>query len=662
MKNKKLGILNIALVYVGTIMGAGFASGREIWQFFGVFGKKGYIGVGFVGVLFIIIGIMTSRIARKLHTNNMGKVIVPSGNSLLVALVGYFMALMLFTVLVTMSAAGGALVHQQFGGSRLLGGFIIIFLVILTVIGGFDRVSQVFGYIMPILVFVVIGISVMVIFLKLPTEAVETVIKPSPLAPKWYIAALLYISYNVLAIIPIVSTASIYAKSERHATIGVALGGLFLGFLAFVLVSAMLTNPYFSQSMDLPMLGFSNYLPKFISIIYTLVLIFAIYASATSNYYGFTTMLKNGPRKKLLIVLIAWIGFVFGLVGFTNVVAYMFPIEGFLGFGIIVMLIINYFKVYNNKTEKGIEKMKSADGFRDFPGYDRKDYPNKIRRVTAGAGGEALLILGSDKTALYDCGMAYCGEDLICNIEKILTEEKRTLDMVFLSHTHYDHIGGLPYVLKQWPGAVVYGADYCNRVFGSIGAKSKMVELGKVAWEKYKNHGNQEILVDGLKIDQSLSDFDKVFLGEEFIVAMETKGHTDCSMTYVLEPDGIMFASESTGVLESPDFMHVPILKSYQDSMDALAKCKAYPIKKLISPHYGHVPDFFIDEYWRIFMESAEEKKKYLRELFDKKLQFEEILEDYTKKYWNSAREAEQPKEAFRENARNIIKAIIKDF
>ncbi|HZK87555.1 MAG TPA: MBL fold metallo-hydrolase [Anaerovoracaceae bacterium] len=658
MKNKKLGILNIALVYVGTIMGAGFASGREIWQFFGVFGNNGYIGVGFVGLLFIVIGIMTSRIARKLNTNNMGKVIVPSGNKLLISLVGYFMALMLFTVLMTMSAAGGALFHQQFGGSRILGGFIIVFFVILTVIGGFDRVSHVFGLIMPILVCVVIAISVIIIFSELPVETAVTAINPSPLAPNWYIAALLYISYNVLAIIPIVSTASIYAKSEKQATIGVALGGLFLGFLAFLLMSAMLTEPYFSHSMDLPVLGFSNYLPRPINAVYTLVLIFAMYASATSNYYGFTTMLKNGPRKKLLIIIIAWIGFLFGLVGFTNVVAYMFPIEGFLGFGIILMLITNYFKTYrNNKENKMI-----SDGFRDFPGYDRRKYPDKIRRVTAGSGGEAFLILGTDKTVLMDCGMAYCAEDMIDNIKEILTAENRKLDMIFLSHTHYDHVGGLPYVLKTWPEAIVYGADYCKRVFASNGAKSKMAELGKVAWKKYKNHGNEEILMEGLKIDQILNDFDRVYLGEEYIVAIETKGHTDCSMTYVLEPDGIMFASESTGVLESPDFMHIPILKSYQESMDALNKCKGYPVKHLISPHYGYVPDFFIDDYWKIFIESAEEKKNYLYRLHNEKMNFEEILEEYTKKYWNSAREAEQPKEAFRENAKNIIKAIMKDF
>jgi len=658
MKNKNFGILNIAFIYVASIMGAGFASGREIWQFFGVFGNKGYIGVGFIGLMFIVIGIMTSKIARKLHTNDMGKVIVPSGNEFLVTFVGYFMAFMLFTVLVTMSAAGGALINQQFGGSKILGGFIIITFVVLTVIGGFNRVSHVFRFIMPILVLVVLITSVIVIFSDLPIKSVEIAIKPSPLAPNWYIASLLYISYNVLAIIPIVSTASIYAKSEKHAVIGVTLGGLFLGFLAFVLISAMLTEPYFSQAMDLPMLGYSNYLPAAVSAIYTFVLIFAIYASATSNYYGFTTIIKEGPRKKMVIILIAWVGFVFGLVGFRNVVAYMFPIEGFLGFGIMLSLTINYIKIHGNNKNKVI----ILDGFRNFPGYDRRNYPDKIRRVTAGAGGEALLILGSNKTALIDCGMAYCADKLILNINEILTKENRKLDMIFLSHTHYDHIGGLPYVLKQWPEAIVYGAEYCKHVFESNGAKSKMVELGKVAWKKYKNHGNDEILIEGLRIDQSLADFDKVFLGEEFIVALETKGHTECSMTYILEPDGIMFASESTGVLESPEFMHITILKSYKDSMESLNKCRSYPIKHLVSPHFGFVPDFFIHDYWKMFIDSAEEKKNYLYQLFINKLSYDEILEDYLKKYWSSAREAEQPKEAFQENAKNIIKAITKDF
>ena len=46
-----LNLLNVALMFVGAIMGAGFASGREIWQFFGVFGKQGRIGILLIAVL-----------------------------------------------------------------------------------------------------------------------------------------------------------------------------------------------------------------------------------------------------------------------------------------------------------------------------------------------------------------------------------------------------------------------------------------------------------------------------------------------------------------------------------------------------------------------------------------------------------------------------------
>ncbi|WP_312093927.1 YkvI family membrane protein [Aminipila sp.] len=351
-ENHRLGALSVALMYVGTIMGAGFASGREIWQFFCVFQDKGYIGIFVIGIMFMVIGVMTSKIARTLGTNDMGKVIVPGNNPKLVEFVGYFMALMLFTVLITMSSAGGALFCQQFGQSRILGGAVIILLVILTVIGGFDRVSKVFRWMMPILVIAVVSVCLMVIFMDLPQSEKQAEISISPLTPNWFLSAMQYISYNVLALVPIVATASVNAKSDKHAFLGTALGAVFLGLLAFVLGTALFTDMGFSQAMDMPMLGYSAKISKSVNLVYTCVLLFAIYASATSNYYGFTTKMKFQKHRRIKIILIAWVGFLCGLIGFTNVIAFMFPIEGFMGFAIIAMVIINYFKVIKEEKER----------------------------------------------------------------------------------------------------------------------------------------------------------------------------------------------------------------------------------------------------------------------------------------------------------------------
>ena len=55
MKNKnQISAFEMAVVYVGTIIGAGFASGQEIFQFFVRFKMKGFWGLVITELLFII--------------------------------------------------------------------------------------------------------------------------------------------------------------------------------------------------------------------------------------------------------------------------------------------------------------------------------------------------------------------------------------------------------------------------------------------------------------------------------------------------------------------------------------------------------------------------------------------------------------------------------
>ena len=315
------------------------------------------------------------------------------------------------------------------------------------------------------------------------------------------------------------------------------------------------------------------------------------------------------------------------------------------------------------KKESDLMEKEQAEMFDVFgEGYDRFAFPDSmIHRVTAGHGGEALLIEGSEKTALIDCGMAYCGRDMVNNLKRILGECGRvTLDYVILSHSHYDHIGALPYVREAFPDAVVCGSRKCRDILIRPNARKLMKELGTAARDLYRPESTEEIPVETLAVDRVLKDGEEISLGNEKIVVLETKGHTDCSLSFALEPLRLLFTSESTGILVSKDFLHTPVLKDFNDAGVSLEKCRAYGAEYVCLPHFGMLPQDFIGKYWDMFEFFCHEKINFVRELRDSGKTEKEILDCYVDKYWQPEMIEEQPKEAYIVNCRAIVKAILR--
>ena len=198
--------------------------------------------------------------------------------------------------MVAMSAAGGALLNQQFGLPYFVGGIIITILAVATILGDFERISGVFKFVMPVLCVIMIGISIVVLKERPMSGMAETEILPSPIASNWLLATVLYVAYNVTALISIVANASIRAKTKKTAVIGNISGGIFLGILAMLILITVQIDPTFSQSADMPVLGYAGMVSKPLGIIYTLIMFCAIYSAATSNFYGFTTKIKAGKN------------------------------------------------------------------------------------------------------------------------------------------------------------------------------------------------------------------------------------------------------------------------------------------------------------------------------------------------------------------------------
>lgn len=293
--------------------------------------------------------------------------------------------------------------------------------------------------------------------------------------------------------------------------------------------------------------------------------------------------------------------------------------------------------------------------------FDRFRFPADICRVTAGNGGEALLIMGSEKTALLDCGMAYCGKSMTANLKKELKIRGREkLDFVILSHSHYDHIGALPYVKDEFPEVIVCASHHCCEILKRPNARNLIKELGTAARDLYAPDDKGDITIEGLAVDLVLKEGDSISLGKERIIAIETKGHTDCSMSYGLEPYRLLFTSESTGMLERAEYVHTPILKDYGDSMISMKKCMDYRAEYLCLPHFGMLPKSFNDKYWEMFEEACQEKLDFLKQMKAEGLDENKMVNQYIEKYWDPALKQVQPIEAYIINSKAIIKAFLK--
>ena len=301
--------------------------------------------------------------------------------------------------------------------------------------------------------------------------------------------------------------------------------------------------------------------------------------------------------------------------------------------------------------------------YEEFPGSGRFDFPEGIVRATSGRGCECYLIAGERYTALYDCGMAYCHDELIPNIESILASlGKESLDIILMSHTHYDHIGAMPYLIDKWPGIKVMGAEKAVSVFASETARATMKRLGEVAAGIYGAPGERvrDIKVDGMRVDRVLKEGDTVDLGGRYLRVYETPGHTDCSLTYHLLPDDILFLTESVGLVRGPKLMHASILKDYRQCIASARKCAAIGSKHLVSCHYGLVPEWYSEQYFTDFLRVAEEQYGLVRDMMARGEDRDAIIKEYTARYWSDIRGNSQPFDAFMENTRIIVRNLMK--
>ena len=273
--------------------------------------------------------------------------------------------------------------------------------------------------------------------------------------------------------------------------------------------------------------------------------------------------------------------------------------------------------------------------------------------------GDAAFLLDDGKTAvLFDTGFGFTGFAIADKVKKALGERK--LDYIFLTHSHYDHALGAPYVKSYFPDARVVAGEYAARIFAKDSAKALMRKLDR-EFATTCGVGEYEDLIDGLAVDIPVADGDTVKAGDMEFTVVALPGHTKCSVGFYLASEKLLIACETLGVYDGDKTIMPSYLVGVQMALDSIEKAKKLDIAYILAPHFGILNAEQSAFYFENMEKSARETAEELVDIL-KNGSKEEAFAHYEKKFYHGKIKEGYPRGAMELNAGIIIGLIEREF
>lgn len=355
------------MAFIGVVVGAGFASGQEAMQYFVAFGEWGLWGIALAAALMMVTGVSILQLGSYFqaveHTAVYNKIASPVTAKIL----DWSTLITLFSIGFVMFAGGGSNINQQFPSIPVwVGGTVMLILVLLVGLMDVDRVTRVIGTITPfIIIFVVLATGYTILtadvdFASLNTWAIDNV---DTSLPNWWLSALNYTGLNVMTAVSM----SIVIGGNFLDNRAVGIGGLIGGFLYLILLALLVFALFFEakdvNGEDMPVLKLITGIHPVLGILMTFVIYGMVFNTAIGMFYALGKRLtRNNPQRFYPVYAASCIiGFILSFIGFQSLVSNVYPILGYLGLLMIVVMVYNRIKNRGMLADESDRRMRAHD-------------------------------------------------------------------------------------------------------------------------------------------------------------------------------------------------------------------------------------------------------------------------------------------------------------
>lgn len=337
MKNRSA-VFQIAVTYIGTVIGAGFATGREIVEFFISYGILGFLGILLTGLFFIWIGTKVMVLAHRKSFHSYEQLNHYLFGKKLGWIVNFFFLAILLSGTSVMTSGTGSVFKEQLGLPAQWGIFLILILCFFAVLRGIQGIFIVNSLVVPIMVSFSILIAVFTIGAD-PVRSLEHVVS-FPSSSGWFLSALTYVSLNLAMAQAVLVPLGKEIDDEDVLKRGGFWGGFGLTVLLVISYFVLMQLPNVIH-FDIPMAELVKAFGPFFHTLYVLVIFGEIFTTVIGNVFGLTRQVRVWIKlpEPVIVLCILLVCYSISQVDFSVLLSYLYRILGTIGFLVLFYLI-----------------------------------------------------------------------------------------------------------------------------------------------------------------------------------------------------------------------------------------------------------------------------------------------------------------------------------
>lgn len=332
-------VMQIAFTYIGTVVGAGFATGQEILQFFTAYGWWAPLTIALTTGLFIWLGTKLMILSRDIQARSYEDINRMLFGDRIGSVVSLFMMAIIICVNSVLLAGAGSVFSEHLHVNYQIGLLITLGGSYWFVSRGMDAILKLNSIVAPTM----LTFTVFIMFhtLQMPNASQVLSLHTDKTFYAAWSAPLLYSAFNLAMAQAVLVPLGASIPDKKVIRLGGIWGGVLIGVLLLSGHFALAVYMPGITQFNIPMGHIATGLSTIVQFIYVMLIFSEIFTTYIADVYGITLQLhqRTGVHPNIITLTIMLFCFLFSQFGFKPLVSFLYPLFGVFSLAWLYLLI-----------------------------------------------------------------------------------------------------------------------------------------------------------------------------------------------------------------------------------------------------------------------------------------------------------------------------------